>query len=184
MAERQIKRNSRGQIVSYEIAAINDPTVATPEYGKFLLQGVNEEGTLIEKYSDGSFNEEINTDITLELVTSDTSIDTQIVLNEIITTQDQRDSGGSVGQGGSGNQGGSGGQGGSGNQGGSGGQGGSGNQGGSGGQGGSSTTDPLFPFGVPGNSLGEIRPFFNPNGSFTLTYRWTQTSAGTLWQQL
>ena len=160
MAERQIKRNSRGQIVSYEIAAINDPTVATPEYGKFLLQGVNEEGTLIEKYSDGSFNEEINTDITLELVTSDTIIDTQIVLNEIITTQDQRASGGSGGQGGSGNQ------------------------GGSGGQGGSSTTDPLFPFGVPGNSLGEIRPFFNPNGSFTLTYRWTQTSAGTLWQQL
>ena len=160
MAERQIKRNSRGQIVSYEIAAINDPTVATPEYGKFLLQGVNEEGTLIEKYSDGSFNEEINTDITLELVTSDTSIDTQIVLNEIITTQDQRASGGSGGQGGSGNQ------------------------GGSGGQGGSSTTASLFPFGVPGNFLGEIRPFFNPNGSFTLSYRWTQTSAGTLWQQL
>jgi len=152
MAERQIKRNSRGQIVSYEIAAINDPTVATPEYGKFLLQGVNEEGTLVEKYSDGSFNDEINTDITLELVTSDTSIDTQIVLNEIITTQDQRASGGSGGQGGSGNQ------------------------GGSGGQGGSSTTDPLFPFGVPGNSLGEIRPFFNPNGSFTLNYVWNGQS--------
>ena len=160
MAERQIKRNSRGQIVSYEIAAINDPTVATPEYGKFLLQGVNEEGTLIEKYSDGSFNEEINTDITLELVTSDTSIDTQIVLNEIITTQDQRASGGSGGQGGSGNQ------------------------GGSGGQGGSSTTASLFPFGVPGDFLGQIRPFFNSNGSFTLSYKWTQTSAGTLWQQL
>jgi hypothetical protein len=90
MAERQIKRNSRGQIVSYEIAAINDPTVATPEYGKFLLQGPNEEGTVIEKYSAGSFNDEINTDITLELVTPDTIIDTQIVLNEIITTQDQR----------------------------------------------------------------------------------------------
>ena len=90
MAERQIKRNSRGQIVSYEIAAINDPTVATPEYGKFLLQGPNEEGTVIEKYSAGSFNDEINTDITLELVTSDTIIDTQIVLNEIITTQDRR----------------------------------------------------------------------------------------------
>ena len=93
MAERQIKRNSRGQIVSYEIAAINDPTVATPEYGKFLLQGLSEEGTLVEKYSDGSFNDEINTDITLELVTSDTIIDTQIVLNEIITTQDQRATG-------------------------------------------------------------------------------------------
>ena len=93
MVERQIKRNSRGQIVSYEIAAINDPTVATPEYGKFLLQGVNEEGTLVEKYSAGSFNDEINTDINLELITADTIIDTQIVLNEIITTRDQRASG-------------------------------------------------------------------------------------------
>ena len=108
MAERQIKRNSRGQIVSYEIVAINDPTVATPEYGKFLLQGVNEEGTVIEKYSAGSFNDEINTDITLELVTPDTIIDTQIVLNEIITTRDQRASGPGArpgGQGGSGGQG-------------------------------------------------------------------------------
>jgi|APGre2960657404_1045060.scaffolds.fasta_scaffold229497_1 uncharacterized membrane protein YgcG len=162
MAERQIKRNSRGQIVSYEIAAINDPTVATPEYGKFLLQGANEEGTLIEKYSVGSFNEEINTDITLELVTPDTIIDTQIVLNEIITTRDQRASGGSGGQGGSGNQGGSGGQGGSGNQ------------GGSGGQGGSSTTDPLFPFGIPGNYLNQIRTFN------LLNYYWT----GTFWEEL
>ena len=150
MAERQIKRNSRGQIVSYEIAAINDPTVATPEYGKFLLQGANEEGTLIEKYSVGSFNEEINTDITLELVTPDTIIDTQIVLNEIITTRDQRASGGSGGQGGSGNQ------------------------GGSGGQGGSSTTDPLFPFGIPGNYLNQIRTFN------LLNYYWT----GTFWEEL
>jgi hypothetical protein len=93
MAERQIKRNSRGQIVSYEIAAINDPTVATPEYGKFLLQGLSEEGTLVEKYSAGSFNDEINTDITLELITPDTIIDTQIVLNEIITTRDERATG-------------------------------------------------------------------------------------------
>lgn len=90
MAERQIKRNGRGQIVSYEIDAINDPTVSTPEYGKFLLQGVGEEGTIIEKYSAGSFNEEINTEVTLELVTADTLIDTQIVLNEIITPRDER----------------------------------------------------------------------------------------------
>ena len=149
MAERQIKRNSRGQIVSYEIAAINDPTVATPEYGKFLLQGVNEEGTLIEKYSDGSFNEEINTDITLELVTSDTSIDTQIVLNEIITTQDQRDSGGSSNT--NPNI--------------------------------SSNTGEFPPFGVAGNSINELRPRTTPSGIAQL-WRWTQTSAGTLWQQI
>jgi len=140
MAERQIKRNSRGQIVSYEIAAINDPTVATPEYGKFLLQGVNEEGTLIEKYSDGSFNEEINTDITLELVTSDTSIDAQIVLNEIITTRDERATGdGATGAG----------------------------------------SIDTTPFGVVGNSIGEVRVFTRPDGADE-NYEWT----GTLWQQV
>ena len=150
MAERQIKRNSRGQIVSYEIAAINDPTVATPEYGKFLLQGVNEEGTLIEKYSDGSFNEEINTDITLELVTSDTIIDTQIVLNEIITTQDQRylevssNTNTNI----------------------------------------SSTTASLFPFGVPGNSINELRTRAVAGRRLPEVWRWTQTSAGRLWQQI
>jgi hypothetical protein len=90
MAERQIKRNGRGQIVSYEIAAINDPTVATPEYGKFLLQGVGEEGTIIEKYSAASFIQEINTDITQELILSNEVIDAQVVLNEIITITDKR----------------------------------------------------------------------------------------------
>lgn len=90
MAERQIKRNSRGQIVSYEIAAINDPTIATPEYGKFLLQKADEEGTFVEKYNTTSFIQEINTDITQELILSNEVIDAQVVLNEIITITDKR----------------------------------------------------------------------------------------------
>lgn len=138
MAERQIKRNGRGQIVSYEIAAINDPTVSTPEYGKFLLQGVGEEGTIIEKYSAGSFNEEINTNVSLELVTSDTLIDPQIVLNEIITSRDERAAGA--------------------------------------GGGGSINT---APFGVVGNSIGEVRTFTRPDGA-DIDYEWT----GTFWQQV
>jgi len=138
MAERQIKRNGRGQIVSYEIEAINDPTVSTPEYGKFLLQGVGEEGTIIEKYSAGSFNEEINTNVSLELVTSDTLIDPQIVLNEIITSRDERAAG--VGGGGSIN---------------------------------------TAPFGVVGNSIGEVRIFTRPDGA-DIDYEWT----GTFWQQV
>lgn len=139
MAERQIKRNSRGQIVSYEIAAINDPTIATPEYGKFLLQGPNEDGTLVEKYSAGSFNDEINTDITLELITPDTIIDTQIVLNEIITARDEQSSGVNTVL---------------------------------------PNTDPLFPFGVPGNSIGEVRIFTNSQGVDS-DYVWN----GQFWDQ-
>ena len=90
MAERQIKRNGRGQIVSYEIVGVNDPTVATPEYGKFLLQKADEEGTFVEKYNTTSFVQEINTDITQELILPNELIDAQVVLNEIITITDKR----------------------------------------------------------------------------------------------
>lgn len=90
MAERQIKRNGRGQIVSYEIVGVNDPTVATPEYGKFLLQNVGEDGTFVEKYNTTSFVQEINTDITQELILPNEVIDAQVVLNEIITITDKR----------------------------------------------------------------------------------------------
>jgi hypothetical protein len=90
MAERQIKRNGRGQIVSYEIVGVNDPTIATPEYGKFLLQNIGEDGTFVEKYNTTSFVQEINTDITTELILPNEIIATQIVLNEIITITDKR----------------------------------------------------------------------------------------------
>jgi hypothetical protein len=90
MAERQIKRNGRGQIVSYEIVGVNDPTIATPEYGKFLLQNIGEDGTFVEKYNTTSFVQEINTDITTELILPNETIATQIVLNEIITITDKR----------------------------------------------------------------------------------------------
>jgi hypothetical protein len=90
MAEREIKRNGRGQIVSYEIVGVNDPTIATQEYGKFLLQNVGEDGTFVEKYNTTSFVQEINTDITTELILPNEIIDTQIVLNEIITITDKR----------------------------------------------------------------------------------------------
>jgi hypothetical protein len=90
MAEREIKRNGRGQIVSYEIVGVNDPTIATQEYGKFLLQNVGEDGTFVEKYNTTSFVQEINTDITTELILPNETIATQIVLNEIITITDKR----------------------------------------------------------------------------------------------
>ena len=90
MAEREIKRNGRGQIVSYEIVGVNDPTIATQEYGKFLLQNVGDDGTFVEKYNTTSFVQEINTDITTELILPNETIATQIVLNEIITITDKR----------------------------------------------------------------------------------------------
>jgi len=93
MAERQIKRNGRGQIVSYEIVGVNDSTIASDEYGKFLLQGVGQEGTIVDKYNSLSFNQEIDTTITSELLEADEVINTQIVLNEIITSRDARATG-------------------------------------------------------------------------------------------
>ncbi len=93
MAERQIKRNGRGQIVSYEIVGVNDSTIASDEYGKFLLQGVGQEGTIVDKYNSLSFNQEIDITITSELLEADEVINTQIVLNEIITPRDARATG-------------------------------------------------------------------------------------------
>ena len=76
----------------------------------------------------------------MELVTVDTTIDPQIVLNEIITSRDER----ATGDGASGA--------------------------------GSINTSP---FGVVGNSIGEIRVFTRPDGA-NIDYEWT----GTFWQQL
>lgn len=101
MAEREIKRNGRGQIVSYEIAGVNDPTILTDEYGKVLLSTNGQGGTYTTKYNAASFTSEINTDFSTEFIPQPQVIDPQIILNEIITPSDQRATGiGAGGQGG------------------------------------------------------------------------------------
>ena len=45
MAKRDVRRNSRGQIVSYEILGVNDSTQDTPQYGDVEIKDTGEDYT-------------------------------------------------------------------------------------------------------------------------------------------
>lgn len=67
MAERQIKRNGRGQIVSYEIFGANDSNIDSDSYGKSVFNTTGEVGTKVSKFSASSFNDKIDVSISDEL---------------------------------------------------------------------------------------------------------------------
>jgi hypothetical protein len=90
MADRTIKRNGRGQIVSYEIVGVNDSTVSTLQYGKVLFKIAGQSGTYADKYNFTSFSNEINVVVSDELIDSDTIINPQITLGDIISENDTR----------------------------------------------------------------------------------------------
>lgn len=90
MADRTIKRNGRGQIVSYEIVGVNDSTVSTLQYGKVLFKIAGQSGTYADKYNSTSFSNEINVVVSDELIDSDTIINPQITLGDIISENDRR----------------------------------------------------------------------------------------------
>lgn len=90
MADRTIKRNGRGQIVSYEIVGVNDSTVSTLQYGKVLFKIAGQSGTYADKYNSTSFSNEINVVVSDELIDSDTIINPQITLGDIISENDTR----------------------------------------------------------------------------------------------
>lgn len=90
MADRTIKRNGRGQIVSYEIIGVNDSTVSTLQYGKVLFKIAGQSGTYVDKYNSTSFSNEINVVVSDELIDSDTIINPQITLGDIISENDTR----------------------------------------------------------------------------------------------
>jgi hypothetical protein len=49
MAEREIKRNGRGQIVSYEIYGALDSTIQSDSYGKSSFITTGQSGTKVVK---------------------------------------------------------------------------------------------------------------------------------------
>lgn len=90
MADRTIKRNGRGQIVSYEIIGVNDSTISTLQYGKVLFKIAGQSGTYVDKYNSTSFSNEINVVVSDELIDSDTIINPQITLGDIVSETDIR----------------------------------------------------------------------------------------------
>ena len=67
MAEREIKRNGRGQIISYEIFGALDSQVQSDSYGKSVFNTSGEIGTKVSKYSESSFNDATDISISDEL---------------------------------------------------------------------------------------------------------------------
>ena len=67
MAERQIRRNGRGQIVSYEIYGAFDSNIPSDSYGKSVFNTTGEVGTKVSKFIASSYDDKIDTSISDEL---------------------------------------------------------------------------------------------------------------------
>lgn len=67
MAEREIKRNGRGQIVSYEIYGATNSNIESDSYGKSVFNTTGEIGTKVTKFNESSFNDTIDVSISDEL---------------------------------------------------------------------------------------------------------------------
>ena len=67
MAERQIRRNGRGQIISYEIFGALDSNIESDSYGKSRFTNAGENGTKVSKFVEDSYNNIIDTTISDEL---------------------------------------------------------------------------------------------------------------------
>ena len=76
MAEREIKRNGRGQIVSYEIYGALDSNIQSDSYGKarFDKKVSNRLATMVTKYDSDSFDSYIDTSVSNELISTDKEV--------------------------------------------------------------------------------------------------------------
>ena len=88
MAERDVTRNGRGQIVSYEISGVSDSTQDTLQYGKVFLPTFENGATKVEKLNRQSFEQHIDTSFSDELLVPNTTVSPQININEIIQQSD------------------------------------------------------------------------------------------------
>jgi hypothetical protein len=61
--ERDVKRNVRGQIVSYTIPNPNDSTVDTPTYGKVYMDNGEDGKTFVERFSKASVQSNLDVSI-------------------------------------------------------------------------------------------------------------------------
>jgi len=83
MAERQIKRNGRGQIVSYEIFGALDSAIESDSYGKSIFNTTGEIGTKVTKFNELSFNDTIDVSISDELRRPLNEVSANVALGDI-----------------------------------------------------------------------------------------------------
>lgn len=101
MADREIKRNGRGQIISYEILGALDSNIDSDSYGKSLFEnnvGIRRANTTVSKYNLESL--ESNVDITLsdELLSEDKAANPAIDLGYVATIDIPRGPSGTSGE--------------------------------------------------------------------------------------
>ena len=106
MAERQIKRNGRGQIISYEIFGALDSNIESDSYGKSRFTNADENGTKVSKFVEDSYNNIIDTTISDELrrPLRDTNLNVElgeVALNFVPQLKSSTSSGGTKGNTGS-----------------------------------------------------------------------------------
>ena len=83
MAEREIKRNGRGQIVSYEIYGALDSNIQSDSYGKSVFNTNGEIGTKVSKFKQSSYDDNVTTSISDELRRPQNSVQPNVVLGQI-----------------------------------------------------------------------------------------------------
>ena len=90
MAERDVTRNNRGQIISYEIDGVSDSTQDTPQYGKVFLPTIYDAygSTKTEKLNRQSLQQTIDITFSDELLVPNTTVSPQININEILEESD------------------------------------------------------------------------------------------------
>ena len=90
MAERDVTRNNRGQIISYEIDGVSDSTQDTPQYGKVFLPTMDDTygATKTEKLNRQSLEQTIDITFSDELLVPNTTVSPQININEILEESD------------------------------------------------------------------------------------------------
>jgi len=106
MAERQIRRNGRGQIISYEIFGALDSNIESDSYGKSRFTNAGENGTKVSKFVEDSYNGNIDTTISGELrrPLRDTNLNVElgeVALNFVPQLKSSTSSGGTKGNTGS-----------------------------------------------------------------------------------
>ena len=85
MAERDVTRNGRGQIVSYAISGVSDSTEDSLKYGKVLLPTLNNGATKTEKLNRQSLEQHIDVTFSDDLLTPNASVTPEINMNETLT---------------------------------------------------------------------------------------------------
>lgn len=89
MSEREIKRNGKGQIISFEIENVNVSTSTSSSYGKVYLSDTNSTETI--KYLNDSYNNFVDIEFSEFVREDNVVLDNPNPIFEVVATNPFRD---------------------------------------------------------------------------------------------